>query len=347
MRSGDGDTIIVDSASGLLGPDSHGRTLELIGTAGQEAAGLSSSPKLTTFMMRRSSAGVDGHTIKTTIPVRANFDELKQHLKHLGPSNPATNPKNTRSTTVKVKPGHVILPPRPASVAEGLVESHYDEGDETTSLLRPQVSGKDGIQILAQTYGSTSPVLDFAALSSQQEDTVPSSVPTPDTVEQSTKSTQTPSKAARAEPGPERPGKRSSSSGGSTHSFRADSAIYGKQAYVRSGSITENVVESRGVRKVVLETTSSNDDDEFAVITALPSPEQTKTVPKKPESSFTTKDGASDQLEEEDEEGVLSPDAGDEGPSGKGEAGDQQGDASGSGAGKKKSRRKKRKGGKS
>lgn len=350
---------MAESGSLLTRPDSQGNAIEWVGISGHDAGVLSTSPKLTTFMLRRSSAGVDGHNGQTAISVRANLDELKQHLKHLGPSNPATNPKNTRSTTVKVKPG-IVLPPRSASVTEGAVAEsaglHEDEGDERTSLLRPQVTGKDGIQALRQSYGATSPAPAVTVqLSSSQGDVASPLIMTLDTAEQSSKATQTQPKAMPTEESPKSRDKRSSSSGGSAHSLRADSTIYGKQAFVRSGSITENVIESRGVRKVVLETTSSNDEDEFAVVTTTPSPQQTKAIPAKPETGVSNKDGAEDQHEEEDEEGVLSPDAGDDGPSGKSD-GDQPSGASagGSGAaggsgsgGKKKSRRKKRKGGKS
>ncbi|KAH8904463.1 DUF21-domain-containing protein, partial [Coniochaeta sp. PMI_546] len=74
-------------------------------TVNSDAHLLSSSPRAATVMMRRSSAGIDGQMVKSTVPIRANLEEMRQHLRHLGPSNPATNPKNTRSTTVKIKPG--------------------------------------------------------------------------------------------------------------------------------------------------------------------------------------------------------------------------------------------------
>jgi metal transporter CNNM len=58
--------------------------------------------KATSALRRRSSAGnslrSDNHGIK-----RASTDEIKQHLKHLGPSNLASRPKTTRYNTVKIK----------------------------------------------------------------------------------------------------------------------------------------------------------------------------------------------------------------------------------------------------
>ncbi|KAM7223933.1 protein of unknown function DUF21 domain containing protein [Rhypophila decipiens] len=302
-------------------PETHSAIFESGADGAGEASGLSSSPKMTTFMMRRSSAGVDGQTVKTTVPVRANLDEIRAHLKHLGPSNPATNPKNTRSTTVKVKPGTVLshgaasgvpAPVRSASVIE---EAHVnllgDDDNETTSLLHPQVTGKDGIQALRQSYGSVSPQLTMqfttppkAANGSRIASPAGPSAPTlvfEPVPEQASKATQTAAPEALGKDNSSRtrlastetfpstgsPSPRqalhesatmpvvrnSSGSDSSIHALgpadrdrsRTDILYAPKRGNVRSGSITENIIESRGVRKVVLETTSSNDEDEFAV----------------------------------------------------------------------------------
>jgi len=45
---------------------------------------------------------------------------------------------------------------RANSVTEGVTTATRG-GDETTSLLTPQVTAKDGIQALQQSYGSLSP----------------------------------------------------------------------------------------------------------------------------------------------------------------------------------------------
>ena len=281
-----------------------------------DSPALSSSPKTATLMMRRSSAGLDGQFIRTTVPVRANFEDIRQHLKHLGPSNPATNPKNTRSTTVKVKPGTGApsAPLRSSSFAEPIEETPIEEGDETTSLLRPPVTAKDGIHALRQRYGSVSPAVTVQL--APQTNGIPAL--TLDAADQVDKSTQTSAPASQTDltstaepanhqqqqspqhppplqqPQQPQPQPRASSSSGSTQSLTITPNNNNKTAdtttalstpkprpFVRSGSITENVIESRGVRKVVLETTtdaSTNDDDESsgAVITVASSasPEQ-------------------------------------------------------------------------
>lgn len=372
-----------DSDSALL--DTHKGT-QTAATTSFDSPLPSSSPKTATVMMRRSSAGLDGRFLKTAVPVRANFDDIRQHLKHLGPSNPATNPNKTRSTTVKVKPGsgaHSTQPPS-ASIAEPEIEyTPVEEGDETTSLLKPQLSAKDGIQALRQTYGSVSPAV-TVQLAPQS-----SGIPTLrlDSDEQADKATQTsaqldqpdasPSEASTARgdqtQSPPKQQPAGSSSGDSAASLKTDNTLMPKRASVRSGSITENVIESRGVRKVVLEASGSNDEDESAG-TVASSPQQprrttfglfsrdNKDGKNGKEDAAAAKKQPTPAEEEEEDEGLMSPGPGDDedapgsyaeaaaaGTSHEGQAGPSlgaSGGGGGDGAGKKKNRRKKRKGGK-
>ena len=379
-----------DSDSALL--DTHKAT-QTAGTTSFDSPLLSSSPKTATLMMRRSSAGLDGRFLKTAVPVRANFDEIKQHLKHLGPSNPATNPHKTRSTTVKIKPGSGShsTHPHPSSIAGPETEyTPMEEGDETTSLLKPQVSAKDGIQALRQTYGSVSPAV-TVQLAPQT-----SRIPTLrlDSDDQADKATQTPAQldqtdaspseasTARGDQSPPKQQPAGSSSGDSANSLKTDSTLMPQRSSVRSGSITENVIESRGVRKVVLEASGSTDEDESSVAVAS-SPQQPRRTTfglfgrdnkdnkdvKNGKDSSTSEEGGKDaaaksqtQLapaeEEDEDEELMSPGPGDDedapasyaeaaavGTSHEGQAGPSS-EASGGGAGKKKNRRKKRKGGK-
>lgn len=370
---------------------------QAVGATSHESPMLSTSPKTATLMMRRSSAGLDGQFLKTTVPVRANFEDIKQHLKHLGPSNPATNPNKTRSTTVKIKPGSGApsAQPRSASATQpGSDETPTEEGDETTSLLKPQISGKDGVQALRQTYGSVSPAITVQL--APQSNGIPELIL--DAEEQVDKSTQTPAQPdlidldpeetaagsvlsqqqQQREPSPSQPKRqpRPSSSGESANSANSaedkktdTNTLVLQRPYVRSGSITENVIESRGVRKVVLETTSSNDEEESAVA-AGSLPDQPRLLGRTPfglfgrdrdngkdkEGGDGKEDGRSQPSpvveEEEDGEDVLSPGPEDDDEPGsyaeaaaKGTPQDGQAGPS-SGAGKKKNRRKKRKGGK-
>jgi len=334
---------------------------------------------------------LDGQFVRTTVPVRANFQDIRQHLKHLGPSNPATNPNKTRSTTVKIKPGSGVHPghPRSASITEQTrEETPGDEDDETTNLLKPQTSAKDGVQALRQTYGSVSPAITvqlapqangIPTLRLEPEDQADRSTQTSDhpslvdlTSEEESSTPVQPPQQQQSPPEP-KPQLRSSSSGESAtsgNSMKTDNTLTLQRPYVRSGSITENVIESRGVRKVVLETTSSNDEEDANA--AVPSsPDHPKLLGRtafglfgrdrdngKDKEAEDGKDDGKAGEEEDDEEDLLSPDPGDEdepgsyaeaaakGTSQEGEPGPSSG-GDGGGAGKKKNRRKKRKGGKS
>ncbi|KAJ4293957.1 cell agglutination protein Mam3 [Collariella sp. IMI 366227] len=280
--------------------DAH-KAAQTAGSASFDSPMLSSSPKTATLMMRRSSAGLDGHFVRTTVPVRANFQDIKQHLKHLGPSNPAANPRHTHSTTVKIKPssGTHSAPLRSSSIVELPAEqTPADEGDETTSLLKPQVSGKDGIiQALQHSYGSVSPAVTVQHAPQQTNGSVPRVQL--DSDEHANKSTQTSAEnslidlSSTTEATPPKTtqqpqqlqqqnqqlqSKPSSSSGESATSLKTENTLVPKRPYVRSGSITENVVESRGVRKVVLETTHAREEEAdtaaASAVVAAASPDQ-------------------------------------------------------------------------
>ncbi len=256
----DDNTVVAESEDGDAHKFQHSR-VDLLGTHPGDTQVLSSSPKATTFMMRRRSNGADGLLVKTAVPVRANIEEMRQHLKRLGPSNPATNPKETRSTTVKIKSGLTSVPShaRTASVT-GVTEEH--EGDENTPLLRSLSLGKDGIQALRQSYGST-PIPDTSQPASPTgavQNPLVTLEPIGDPSELIDHATQTSAKASQVDLSlaiTSRP----SSSEGSARGSGSNSIPTPRRHYVRSGSITENVVESRGVRKVVLETMGSQDED--------------------------------------------------------------------------------------
>lgn len=350
--SKNGDAATSSKTNGVEVPPS--KIVEPLTGAGatvSEAANIANErdPKHTTFMMRRSSAGVDGQMVNTTVPVRANLEELRQHLKHLGPSNPATNPKNTRSTTVKIKPGIAghLSQARAESIADSNAVAETPlEDDETTSLLRPQQStAKDGIQALTQSYGGVSPAT--AQLISPAESAV-TAVPinvdnsdgNHDTVDRSTQTPPRQQLNAAMDTAGGLSGHQSNGSTDSVASMRDSGLLPPRRGIVRSGSITENIIETRGVRKVVLETTSSNDEEEYAITT---------TSPENGRGAKVTVSIAPSETGDESQ-GLLSPTTGDEGHQSevKGESTKTNGGEQSSGQGKKnKSKKKKRKGGKS
>lgn len=323
----------------------------------------SGSP-LSTLLLRRSSAGIDGRM--ENVPVRASFDDIKQHLKHLGPSNPASNPKTTRSTTVKIKPGIIVHEqPRLSFAAEEAIPEEAipeilqdEEEDETTSLLRGKLTPKDGAHALATSYGATG-----AGLLSRSLDTSQTTTPlikTIDTTKQEDQATQTstqpsttnlPATAATTGTAKRELHSKKSGSGKSTSGSETDlldsPGPYGRRKglFARSGSITEQVVETRGIKKTVLGTTSSNEDED----------EQQRWSHKAASRSNVslTSSGAlrspvenehSDPLPGSEEAAAQDEGEGEGGPSAEGGASNQNGGGNGNGGGKKKNRRKKRKG---
>lgn len=256
--------------------DNHHRpSLNPMSSENNKGRGRSDSPMTNTVLLRRGSAGIDGRL--ENVPVRANFDEIKQHLKHLGPSNRASNPKLTKSTTVKIKPGVVVHDgPSPVPAVEETIpevpryEEEEAEGDETTSLLKRAITPKDGAHALAQgRYGATG----GASLSRSFDETAIPSAPqnkTVDTTKQEDQATQTSANpsttdlSAAAVTGPGLRTKKSNNSSSSETTESTDTNPYGhrKGLFARSGSITEQVVETRGIKKTVLGMTSSNEDED-------------------------------------------------------------------------------------
>lgn len=226
------------------------------GDSPHSAAAFGSSPK-TTFL-RRSSSGADGHAIM----VRGNANDMREHLKHLGPSNLASRPKTTRYQSVKIKPG---FPGRHGSTVEStgysrsIIEEPYEDNPalhagEGEGLLKSAAShAKDGVQAVQQGYGSmnysSSPKNGGANVYHANGST---SEARP-TSRKSSKDRSPPSFVRRDSD-------RSSDTIGSLQS--GVSPTRRRKGTARSGSITENIRESGGFQKVVLETTSSDDVDE-------------------------------------------------------------------------------------
>jgi metal transporter CNNM len=236
------------------------------------------SPK-TTFL-RRSSSGADGHPIA----VRGNANDMREELKHLGPSNLASRPKTTRYQTVKIKPG--AWPGRSGSRTEStgyphsVVDEPYQDhpaahAGEGEGLLRSAgVHAKDGVQALQQGYGSlsysTSPKNAKSEMATT-DGTAPYQRP--------------PSRKSFKEQSPDSISRhhsdRSSDTLGSLQS--GVSPTRRRKGTARSGSITENIIEAGGFQKVVLQTTSSSDrEDSGSSNTGKKSGQNSPTITPKP-----------------------------------------------------------------
>ena len=182
--------------------------------------------------------------------------EMREHLKHLGPSNLASRPRTTRYNTVKIKPG-----------GGSLVDSLKDGSSETPRSSSIAAQGgvgaglvssagkdaKDGVLAVQSGYG-----------------TIPSgSPPSPKKTRKGSFAAKASEETRQARLGADGDGRlisksrsrgNSHSTVGSMDSINSPSPNRGGPA--RSGSITENIIEAGGIRKTVLEMTSSSDDIE-------------------------------------------------------------------------------------
>ncbi|KAI1124724.1 hypothetical protein F5Y10DRAFT_22904 [Nemania abortiva] len=227
-------------------PSQYKRSSSLNGRS--EAPVVSQSPKTTTtLLLRRTSADQNGKPVHTTVPVKANFEDMRDHLKNLGPSNPASNPKSTRVSAVKIKPGPNATPIVQPTLGpiDAVLEDSESITDEYTNLLRPQLTAKDGVQALHHSYYGSSNAggdLHKPTVVAADDSVRPGKENTPRT----------------------RPATSSSEDNQSATESGGTEPIVRRRGHVRSGSITENIVEAGGIRKVVLEANSSSGSEDDA-----------------------------------------------------------------------------------
>ncbi|EXJ70386.1 uncharacterized protein A1O5_06454 [Cladophialophora psammophila CBS 110553] len=209
---------------------------------------------------RRSSAGNSATGDSKAGRRGASTDEIKEHLKHLGPSNLASRPRSTRYNTVKIKPGNStaskedetrVTPVR--RISENVSEYQSGIGEGMLSSGGKVASG--GVQALKQGYGSIS--------GSPNERRLHHTIQTESAHEEEDNHHD----AGANDVQQSRPLARtleSQSTIGSLPDSRTPSRspYYHSKGPARSGSITENIVDTNGFRKIVLEMTSSSESNE-------------------------------------------------------------------------------------
>ncbi|KAL1610772.1 cell agglutination protein Mam3 [Paraconiothyrium brasiliense] len=238
------------------------------------------APKPTTFLLRRKSSGAAGRSLdrSTTRGIRSDDPDIRQHLKHLGPSNVASRPKATRIGTVKIKQGIANGIPNtipenqmPRSPVISVKSAHAPQGGVGEGLLESAGrEASDGVHSVAVGYGT------MAADRMSWKDDQPRLHAADDETPASPKSHQVndngkiivDSNNDDAEENRGRAdsnGKQRSQSVSTIASLRRSPSPSRsppkKRHTARSGSISENIVEANGVRKIVLETTSSSDSE--------------------------------------------------------------------------------------
>ncbi|KAL1868398.1 cell agglutination protein Mam3 [Paecilomyces lecythidis] len=210
------------------------------------------------FLLRRQT----GDATHETVARVGTTDEIREHLKHLGPSNLASNPRQTRYQSVKIKPG--ASPTRSGDSGRRVSEDQpkapasvqYQGGSGAGIIQTAGTDAKDGVQALKSGYGTMT-------------DRPPTSNDAPSQVSNSAQGGNARSapkvnipEAVEEVDGDDSRGSQnsrpvSSESGLSDH-LRPNYQCHGP---ARSGSITEQVVDVNGVKKVVLQTNSGASSD--------------------------------------------------------------------------------------
>jgi metal transporter CNNM len=236
----------------------------------------SETAPLTSFLVRRRSSGQKNE------PLRSNDPQLYEHLKHLGPSNAANRPKSTRINTVKIKPGNPTIPQtipeneRPARVETppaGVVsqESHAPEGGVGEGLLTSAGrEASDGVHSVAVGYGTiAAPTGDRMSWKSSRSFRESNDEPRSPKYTTNDNNEEMVIVDNRHQDDVPQPRSRSVSTIASLRSTRSRSkSPPARRHTARSGSISENVVDVNGIKKIVLETTSSSDSDDKTLLVA-------------------------------------------------------------------------------
>ncbi|KAI9794595.1 MAG: hypothetical protein M1816_004482 [Peltula sp. TS41687] len=197
---------------------------------------------------------------------RLSTGDLRQPPMHLGPSNLASKPRQTRYNKVKIKDlagrasedsqdthrrdseggsTHNIVIPANGSLGSGLMSSAGQEAKDGTLALQPGYGTYGTMNTTTTSYGGEAVNKAIQAVNSE------ASYQSPEVI------------VVKGDSGHKSASPSRPTSSGSHGSQTKRSGSHSPKTVVigvRSGSITENIVEAGGVRKVVLETTSSSED---------------------------------------------------------------------------------------
>lgn len=253
--------------------------------------------RLSAPLRRKSSTS--GSVSAQSMQRRNYTPELRAQFKHLGPSNSARKPKLTRVNTVKIKPGVGTIPENTALTQHANSAAPPSQNGSSQPLLAPTPGNQfpTGHASLQAGYGTWDapettqlPPTDLTRHHIESGDVTTES----EALSAAVDSNQLPPPS----PAIERPPKiiiernDSNSTLGSLNSHHSDqdddensnvgissrrgqthsASRHHKRTSTRSGSITENIVDAGGVKKLVLGTMSSpsgsDDEGENAIIEA-------------------------------------------------------------------------------
>lgn len=213
------------------------------------------------FQLRKQQPDKFSDSHEAWVTQRGATDEIREHLKHLGPSNLASRPRHTRYQSVKIKRASGSPTRSGQTDADSALSTSGSGHRRASSLGLPGGIGagllqsggldaRDGAHALRLGYDTMShhPATDTAT---QTKDVSGISIPEPVREEQDEYGRSAGSSAAI-----------SIWSSDSRSQDRLKPSSYHHQGPARSGSITEQVVDVNGIRKVVLHTTSTSSSDD-------------------------------------------------------------------------------------
>jgi metal transporter CNNM len=234
----------------------------------------SEAPQKPSFMLRRRSSGSKG----AMSPLRSDDPSVMQHLKHLGPSNAANRPKQTRINTVKIKPGQIsLIPDIPKTIPEDALPTaestqtgdHAPQGGVGEGLLasagRDASDGVHSVAVSSVGYGTMASNGDRMSWKESRSGPREAGEDLMSPKGGANENDETAHLIIdnRKENDQSRGRSRSVSTIASLKSVRSRSKSPLKKRHTaRSGSISENVVDVNGIKKIVLETTSSSDSED-------------------------------------------------------------------------------------
>ncbi|KAJ5550552.1 hypothetical protein N7535_001505 [Penicillium sp. DV-2018c] len=225
------------------------------------------------FQLRKPNADATPNSSNEWVTQVGTTDEIREHLKHLGPSNLASRPRQTRYHTVKIKRSSAspsrsaqadLESARNTSESQKLIpsETGYQGGIGAGLLNSAGQDAKDGAHALKIGYGTMAShdTMSKSTSAQQYKDLPQVSIPEPLHEEHEDQPRSgSPRETESVSPGDYEDQSRSgttqkaTSTEGSVQSSDSPHLVpYRHRGPARSGSITEQVVDVNGIRKVVL-----------------------------------------------------------------------------------------------
>ena len=253
-----------------------GVSYDINGSRKPSLSDLSKSPERAATLLLRRKSSTSGSTDLSSMPIRSGTPELRQHLRHLGPSNVASRPRQTKYSSVKIKPGVGTIPENTTTMPQSTEPlPSAPEGGVGEGLVADSAqAASDGVQALSQSYGTMrtdpSPLQNDTTNGNRSHGSQENRA---EVFNQSDPHLNTPKKIVVDMRPPSQQSNHDSQDpqsqddlldpdklGELRHHDRQKSGRSGRSAGKRSGSITENVVEQDGVKKIVLEFMGSDNE---------------------------------------------------------------------------------------